>query len=333
VKGDFGKRVFGPALVPLGVFAFIGALVFGFSRILLAVTKDGSVVLGILMAGCILFAAGAVAKGGAIKVPQRAALIAFSVMLLGGGVAAGLSIGTREVEAHLEVAATIAAQNTKFDKTELDLPADEPFILEFDNRDAVAHNVAIYKDPATAASQAPAGTLFKGVLFPGPKVAEYEVAEGIPAGVYFFRCDAHPVMNGTARVGGATGPGPGGSPTPAPSAPSPAPSSPAPASPPPTGTPAVALVLIAQNIRFDATELAVPASTLVAINFDNRDTGLPHNFALYRDPAYTDALFKGELITGPAKIRYEFPAPGPGTYFFQCDVHPVPAMRGTFTVR
>jgi len=39
VNGDFRKRVLGPALIPISAFVFIGALVFAFSRILLAVPK------------------------------------------------------------------------------------------------------------------------------------------------------------------------------------------------------------------------------------------------------------------------------------------------------
>jgi len=337
VKGEFGKRVLGPALIPLGAFAFIGVLVFSFSRVLLAVPKDGSIIVAVLMAGSILLGAGALSKGAAIKAPQRAALIAFGVFILGGGVAAALSIGTRPVEQHLQVAATIAAQNIKFDRRELDLPADKAFILEFDNKDSVAHNVAIYQDQAAANSQAPAGTLFKGEIFPGPKVMSYEIKNPIPKGVYYFRCDVHSSMNGVAKVGGATGPAPappGPGPTGSaagPSSPAPGPGSPSPvtSSPPGAGT---TVALTAKNIEFDKKSLTFVANAPVVINFDNQDANQLHNFALYSDAAYTNQLFAGPFVTGPAKTKYEFPAPGPGTYYFQCNVHPIPAMRGTVTV-
>jgi plastocyanin len=325
MKGDFGKRVLTPALTPIGAFAFIGALVFGFSRILLAVPKDGSVVVGILMAGCILFAAAAVAKGGTVKAPQRAALVAFGVVLIAGGVATALSIGTRQVEGHLEVAATISAQSIKFDKTELDLPADKPFILKFDNKDSTLHNVAIYKDP----SATDAVTLFKGTLVQGPKVAEYEVKKPLPKGVWFFRCDVHPVMRGTARIGGAAGPGPvAGGPTPA--GPTPGTPTPSPSGQPTAGT---TVGLTVKFVEFDRKSLDFVANALVLINFDNQDAGQTHNFGLYRDAGYTDEIFKGDPVAGPAQKEYRFPAPGPGTYYFQCDFHPIPAMRGTVTVK
>jgi plastocyanin len=321
VKGDFGKRVLGPALIPLGAFVFIGALVFGFSRILLVVPKDGSVIIGILMAGCVLFGAAAVAKGTAIKSPQRAALLAFSVLLLAGGVAAGLSIGTRTVKEHLAVEATITAQNVKFLTAELDLPADKPFLLKFDNKDATLHNVAIYKDP----SATDAVTLFKGPLVQGPKVAEYEVKKPLPKGVWFFQCDVHKSMNGTARVGGATGPGPGGPPSPAPSV-----SAPSPTAQPTVGT---TVALTAKTFTFDKKTLEFVANALVVLTLDNQDPNIPHNFALYRDAGYSQEIFKPDPVTGPGEKEYRFPAPGPGTYYFQCDFHPIPGMRGTVTVK
>jgi plastocyanin len=322
MRGDFFKRVLVPAMIPLGAFVFIGALVFGFSRILLAVPKDGSVVVGVLIAGCILFAAGAVAKGGKIKLQQRTALVAFAMLVLVGGVATGLSIGTRPIEGHLEVAATITAQNIKFDKTELDLPAT-PFILELDNKDSVPHNVAIYDKPPSSPG---AKTFFQPPLQPGPKVAEFEVTKPIPVGVWYFQCDAHTTMHGIARVGGAKGIGPGGSPAPT-TAPSALPS-------PPPGGGATAFSLVAKNLSFDKKELTFVANKLVALELDNQDAGILHNWALYRDSAYTQLIFKGDPpVTGPAKRTYRFQVPGPGTYYFQCDFHPNPAMRGTVTVR
>ena len=330
MNGDFFKRVLAPALIPLGAFAFIGALVFGFSRILLAIPKDGSVIVAMLMAGCVLFAAGAVAKGGKVKVPQRLALIAFAVLLLAGGVGTGLSIGTRPFEGHLEVAATITAQNIKFDKAELDLPAGKPFIIDFENKDSVPHNVAIYdKNPTTATAAAPAKTFFQPPLVSGPKSAELEVKKAIPAGVWYFQCDAHPPMHGIARVGGATGPGPGGG--------SPGPTTAPTGGPPttaPTGGPQAAPIpLVAKDIKFDKHELTFGPGGTVVIAFDNQDAGTPHNFALYRDAGYTDNYFRPPgFLTGPNKIEYRFPKPAAGTYYFQCDAHPIPDMRGTVTV-
>jgi cytochrome c oxidase subunit II len=94
----------------------------------------------------------------------------------------------------------------------------------------------------------------------------------------------------------------------------------------------VVVDLTAQDIAFDKQTITVPAGAHVVVDFDNRDSGVPHNFAVYRTPAAQDEIFSGEIITGPATISYEFTAPEtPGDYFFRCDVHPV-QMTGTLVV-
>lgn len=106
-------------------------------------------------------------------------------------------------------------------------------------------------------------------------------------------------------------------------------------SPSPTTTPtSVTINLIAENIAFNLSAISVPAGATVTINFDNRDSGIPHNFAVYNDSsAAPPAIFQGQIITGPATITYTFKAPSrPGTYFFRCDVHPT-IMTGSFIVQ
>ncbi|MGH2795839.1 MAG: plastocyanin/azurin family copper-binding protein [Actinomycetota bacterium] len=306
---EFRKRVLEPALIPLGAFLFIGVLAYAVSRILLAVTKEGSVVVATLMAACVLFAAAAVAKGGVMKNIQKVALIAFSLMLLAGGIAVEASLGPREVEGHLEVAAKLVAQNLQFDKKEFTVPADEHFGLELDNRDAQPHNVAIY----TAKGQLP--PLFTFPPFSGPASRVFESDEdGIPEGVYYFQCDVHPSMNGTATAGEATGP-----------------ATPPPSPPAATGPPAAEIDLTARDtLTFDKTTLTFPADTSVTINLIN-EGAVPHNWSLYRDDTATDPFFTGEIFSGPAEKKYTFTSPGPGSYFYRCDVHPT-TMTGTATV-
>jgi plastocyanin len=133
----------------------------------------------------------------------------------------------------------------------------------------------------------------------------------------------------------------------APEAPPPAPpGSPAPGqspgAPPPGGqpgggggggggqVPAAPVQLTAQGIAFSTTELALPAGGDDVVAFTNNDPGTPHNFAIYTAQG-GEAIFQGEIITGPASTEYHFPAPDPGTYHFQCDVHPT-VMFGSVTV-
>jgi plastocyanin len=86
----------------------------------------------------------------------------------------------------------------------------------------------------------------------------------------------------------------------------------------------------ALNIAFDTQEIQAPAGQPFSIEFDNQDQGIPHNIAI-RDASGAD-VFKGDIITGPAKTTYQVPALTKGTaYTFLCEVHP--NMTGTVTVQ
>ncbi|HEX9890608.1 MAG TPA: cupredoxin domain-containing protein [Actinomycetota bacterium] len=98
--------------------------------------------------------------------------------------------------------------------------------------------------------------------------------------------------------------------------------------PPPVTDPTTAIV--AANIAFDLDELRFTAGEASTLTFTNQDS-VPHNVAIYTELPGGDPLFTGELVTGPdAESAYQVPALDPGSYAFQCDVHP--AMNGTVTV-
>jgi plastocyanin len=90
--------------------------------------------------------------------------------------------------------------------------------------------------------------------------------------------------------------------------------------------------LVAHNLEFDNRALSASAGGTVTIQFDNQDAGVPHNFSLYTDSSASQAIFTGDLTTGPTTTTYTFDAPAPGTYYFRCDVHP-DTMNGSFTVK
>jgi plastocyanin len=87
--------------------------------------------------------------------------------------------------------------------------------------------------------------------------------------------------------------------------------------------------IAAQAIAFNVSELTFPAGKENPLPFDNQDAGIPHNVSIYSEQG-GEALFTGEIITGPAKVEYAVPALEAGSYYFQCDVHP--QMNGTVTV-
>ncbi|GBC86323.1 Cytochrome c oxidase subunit 2 [bacterium HR12] len=98
----------------------------------------------------------------------------------------------------------------------------------------------------------------------------------------------------------------------------------------PSGT---ELRIVAENIAFDQTCLAVPADTPFTIELVNNDAGVPHNLSIAEDPEWTRVLYTGETFDGVATRTYEVPGLPAGVYRFRCDVHPIPAMSGTFVVK
>ncbi|MFN2588513.1 MAG: cupredoxin domain-containing protein [Actinomycetota bacterium] len=88
--------------------------------------------------------------------------------------------------------------------------------------------------------------------------------------------------------------------------------------------------IVAEGSKFDLTTMLFEAKKPVKLELDNRDAGVQHNVAIYEDDSAAVELFKGELVTGPETVTYEFDAPPKGEYYFRCDVHV--DMDGTVVV-
>jgi len=105
----------------------------------------------------------------------------------------------------------VVASQLAFDTDTLELPADTPTTITFDNQDDVGtfgpHNIAIYENEAAATGGGTA--LFGGELVNGPATVPYDVP-GLPAGELFFHCDVHPQMKGVVIVDGGGGDAGGG---------------------------------------------------------------------------------------------------------------------------
>jgi plastocyanin len=85
-------------------------------------------------------------------------------------------------------------------------------------------------------------------------------------------------------------------------------------------------VITAMDLRFDRTQLDVPAGRPFTLLFENRD-GPPHNVRIFDD--VDQPLFVGEVFGGAGTRSYEVPAIPAGTHRYRCDVHP--DMSGTVT--
>jgi len=100
-----------------------------------------------------------------------------------------------------------------------------------------------------------------------------------------------------------------------------------------TATKAQTVSLTAQSLKFLEANLSVAAGGEVNVQFTNKDSGVPHNFVLFKGASATGPmLFRGSAVTGPGSTRYTFAAPSPGSYFFHCEFHPT-QMTGTLTIR
>jgi plastocyanin len=111
------------------------------------------------------------------------------------------------------------------------------------------------------------------------------------------------------------------------------------AKPVPSGTPSgpsTEIMITAKNVKFDQPALTVPSGSTAKLTVHNEDSGVIHNWALYKDKSAAAAgeapLASTPLEAGPVTQSLTFVAPASGEYFFRCDVHPA-TMSGTFSVR
>ena len=215
---EHNRRVAYGLGIPVVAAAFIAAMLWAMSRILLAVDPDIAPLVAVGFAANILVASALAAtlRGRRAFVMITAVIVA---TIVGGGIA-GAVVGEWPVhslvgeEPHPPGAPTegpptpptgkptepppggeadIVAQNTAFDTDQITLPADKESTLVFENRDPLTHNVAIYTEQG-------GDELFQGELVTASTV-EYRVPP-LEAGSYFFQCDIHPdVMTGTVEVG------------------------------------------------------------------------------------------------------------------------------------
>lgn len=101
----------------------------------------------------------------------------------------------------------------------------------------------------------------------------------------------------------------------------------------PGGPPPGATVVIAKNIEYDTKAIDVAAGQPFTIFFENQDpASVPHDIDLHNADG-SQVLKDQPTIVGGTSQAYQYDALQPGTYEYQCSVHPVPAMTGTITVK
>lgn len=126
----------------------------------------------------------------AIRRPIGAALAAATLALAGCGGGTAVPAQTLPVPADPNTAKlAITAENIGFAQAEVGVAANAGFVLTLENRDAVPHNVSLFRDQASGQK------VFEGAVVNGPASRWYAVPALAP-GTYVFICDVHPNMTG-----------------------------------------------------------------------------------------------------------------------------------------
>jgi plastocyanin len=294
-------RVVLPILLPIVTLLVIAAALFGFSRILLSLTKDAATAIALIVALSILVVAAAVASRSVVRTSSLASMLGAiaGVAMLAGGIAliAVGAGGEKEGGGGPAVTVSLAAKGIAFDKTKLSVPAGKPFAIAFDNEDAgIQHDVQIFDNESFTGTP-----LLNGEIVTGPAKVTYE-ALALEAGTYFFHCSVHPAQMQGTILATAGAPGVGGA----------------------------RVTVAAQGLQFDTGRIELPANTPSTIHFENNDPGIQHNIAIFTDSSLGTNLFRGEVVTGPAAVDYRVPPLEVGEYYFHCDIHPT--MSGIVAV-
>ena len=91
----------------------------------------------------------------------------------------------------------LVAQSLSFNMSTITVPAGASVTVNFNNKDSVSHNFAVYQNLAGGQTK----PIFVGSIITGPGSAVYIFTAPAAAGSYFFECDVHPQsMNGTFVV-------------------------------------------------------------------------------------------------------------------------------------
>ncbi|MEN3314539.1 MAG: hypothetical protein V7605_773 [Acidimicrobiaceae bacterium] len=193
-----GRRLdLSPVAIPVVGLFTIFCLMFSISRVLLAVPEQASTVIAIAIAITILGAASLVNFRPNLSKQSLLAVLAVAGVLFAGGGVAAASFGQRTIEKPEGVApgpVKVAAEGIQFVNKELTVKADLPATIVFDNKDKnIVHNVAVASDAEFTQR------IFTGDVVPGPRSIDYRF-RAPAAGVYFFRCDIHPAMQGKLTV-------------------------------------------------------------------------------------------------------------------------------------
>jgi plastocyanin len=123
--------------------------------------------------------------------PLVTAVALLAVACGGSGGSADIeTLATRAADQPASASQQLTASGLKFDKNTVVAPAGQNVTVRLDNQDSgQMHNFAVYTDEEVGQN------LFRGELFAGKSAKDFSF-QAPAVGVYYFRCDSHPDMNG-----------------------------------------------------------------------------------------------------------------------------------------
>lgn len=313
-------RLLLPIVIPVGVAAVIALLIFSVGKILLELDPKYSTAVAICGALLILVVSTAVSALPHVQARQLALAGGIPVAIVLG---VGLYIAVQPGPPSQAAASGAAAGggpaastaliesmvDNKFADTAYTVPANTPITITATNDGQAIHNwhVLGVKDAS--------GKDIATQLLPAGQKETLTFTIATP-GTYNFQCDVHPTeMKGTLTVVEAPG---GGAATGGAAAAS-------------GGGSAGGTTIIATDNKFDKTSLTIKAGTPATVTMENKGAAI-HNWHVLNVKSKDGKDITTGLLPGGQSDTITFEIDTPGTYNFQCDVHPV-EMKGTLTVQ
>ncbi len=304
---SFSERFVIPLAIPIGAGIVIAAIILAVSQILLAVPEDVATPIALIIAliillGCAYFATARRVSRGVVTLGVAIP----AIILFGAGIGAGIyrqvnpTTENKGAEANAGPKPQVTTDN-KFSETSYTVYAGQQVTIDVTNQGSNQHNMHVL------GVANPDGSDIKTELL-GPGQSAKLTFTITQPGSYKFQCDVHPTeMTGTITVN----PGP----------------------PPaqPGGAAAGSLNEDATDNKFSATKLTGKAGQTLTLTLQNKGSN-PHNWHLL-DAKNADGSDIKTKIANPGETdTVQFTITQPGTYNFQCDVHPT-EMKGTLTVQ
>jgi plastocyanin/heme-degrading monooxygenase HmoA len=211
-SGPVYERLAFALFVPIGVLVFALLVIYGLSRVYLALDPNVATPVAAVIAIGILAICGFIAANPIIARWQVAGIVGVvAAVLLGGGIYAGVNgKHTPEVPKSLLAATQTASAGSPapggtpapagaltittpddihYDKDTLNAKAGSPISVTYDNKSPIIHNIHFFNGADATAGNVPGGSTKLG------KQDTQTITFGpLPAGTYFFHCDAHPTQ-------------------------------------------------------------------------------------------------------------------------------------------